>query len=117
MANENDGKIAPQEAQRGGQSAISQGDPLRELNQEGAAAERKAIVQHATTLGLNEEEVAVLCDIDKDGAVRPAKQRLVESLAERGLIETPLQKSSKRFKLTSLAHRLLSERGVGLNEA
>ncbi len=117
MANENDGKIAPQEAQRGGQSAISQDDPLRELNQEGAAAECKPVVQHATTPGLSEDEVAVLCDIDKDGTIRPAKQRLVESLAERGLIETAFQKSSKRFKLTPLAHRLLSERGVGLNEA
>ena len=118
MAIKQDSELTPQQVQRNGQSAISQDAPLRELHQEGgAAAERKPVVQRPSTPELTDEEVAVLCDIEKDGSTRPGKQRVVERLAERGLIDTLFEGSLKRLKLTPYAHRLLSERGVGLNES
>jgi hypothetical protein len=117
MVKKTDRKLTPQEAQRDGQSAISQDAPLRELHQEGAAAERDPVVQRLSTPELTDEEVAVLCDIEKDGMTGPAKQRVVENLAGRGLIDAVFQGTLKRLKLTSHAHQLLSERGVGLNES
>jgi len=113
----NDDKLTPQEVQRDGQSAITQDAPLRELHQDGAAANRKPVVQRPSTPGLTDEEVAVLCDIEKDGATRPSKEPVVESLAGRGLIDIVFQGSSKRLNLTPHAHQLLSKRGVGLNES
>jgi hypothetical protein len=64
-----------------------------------------------------DEEVAALCDIERDGATRPEEERAVEGLAGRGLIDIVFQGSSKRLNLTPHAHRLLSERSVGLNES
>ena len=61
-------------------------------------------------------EVAVLCDIERDGSVGSAKQGVVES-HKRGLIDTIFEGTLKRLKLTPHAHQILSERGVGLNES
>jgi hypothetical protein len=88
MANKSDGEFTPQELQRDGQSAIAQDAPLRELHQEGGAAGRKHTSARPTTPELIDEEVAVLCDIERDGLVGSAKQGVVESLAKRGLIDT-----------------------------
>ena len=117
MANKSDGKFTPQEVQRDGQSAISQDASLRELHQEGGAAGSKPMSARPTTPELIDEEVAVLCDIERDGSVGSAKQGVVESLAKRGLIDTIFEGSLKRLKLTPHAHQILSERGVGLNES
>jgi hypothetical protein len=64
----------PQEAQRDGQGAISQHHPLRDLHQEGEAANDQPIGSTPpTTPELTDEEVAVLCDIERDGSIHPHK--------------------------------------------
>ena len=63
MADENDREPTPQEAQRDGQSAISQGSPLRELHQEGDADSDRPVASRPATPELNDEEVSVLCDM------------------------------------------------------
>jgi hypothetical protein len=65
-----------------------------------STADRKPVVQRLSTPELTDEEVAVLGDIEKDGTTRPVKQRVVESLAGRGLIDTVFQGSLKRLKLS-----------------
>jgi hypothetical protein len=71
MANRHDDELTPQQVQENGQSAISQDAPLRELHLEGVAAESKPAVQVASTPELTDDEVAVLCDIEKDGSPSP----------------------------------------------
>ena len=106
----------PQEAQRNGQSAISQDNPLRVLHQEGDAHGDRSVASRSTTPDLTDEEVSVLCDIERDGSTKSRKQPVVQSLIERGFIvfsEGPLA----RVKLTLPAQQLLSKRGVGLNKS
>jgi hypothetical protein len=106
MASTRDSLLTPQQVQRDGQSAISQDAPLRELHQEGASADDKTAVQRPLTPELADEEVAVLCDIAKDGTTKPAKQQIIECLAGCGLIDTVFEGSLKRLKLTPTAQRL-----------
>ena len=116
MADEHDREPTPQEAQRDGQSAISQDSPLRELHQAGDADSDRPVASRPTTPELTDEEVSVLCDIERDGSTKSRKQPVVQSLIERGFIvasEEPLA----RVKLTALAQQRLSKRGVGLNES
>jgi hypothetical protein len=117
MTQHNDREPNPQEAQRAGQGAISQDNPLRELHQEGEAANDRPIGSTpATTPELTDEEVSVLCDIERDGSTHPHKQPVLQNLREQGFVvfsEEPLAK----VKLTSHAQQLLSKRGVGLNES
>ena len=116
MADEHDGEPTPQEAQRDGQSAISQDSPLRELHQEGDADSDRPVGSRPATPELTDEEVSVLCDIERDGSTKSDKEPVVKSLIERGFIassEEPLA----RVKLTLRAEELLSKRGVGLNES
>ena len=117
MANRHDGDLTPQQVQQNGQSAISQDAPLRELHQEGAGAESKPPVQVASTPELTDDEVAVLCDIEKDGSTKPTKREVVESLIDRRLVEAAFEGSEERLKVTPHAFQLLTKRGVGLNES
>jgi hypothetical protein len=112
-----DSELTPQQVQQNGQGAISQDAPLRELHQEGAAAESKPPVEVASTPELTDDEVAVLCDIEKDGSTRPTKRKVVDNLIDRQLIETTLEGSVGKLKVTRHAFQLLSKRGVGLNES
>ena len=117
MPQHKDREPNPQEAQRDGQGAISQDSPLRELHQEGEPANDRPIASTpATTPELTDEEVSVLCDIERDGFTHPHKQAVLQHLREQNFVvfsEEPLAK----IKLTTHAQRLLSERGVGLNES
>ena len=61
----------PQEAQRNGQSAISQDNPLRVLHQEGDAHGDRSVASRSTTPDLTDEEVSVLC-VSKETA-RPSR--------------------------------------------
>lgn len=106
----------PQEVQRNGQSAISQHSPLAELHQEGGAAANAPIGSAPATPELTDEEISVLCDIERNGAVTSRQSFLIKGLVERGFVfssEEPLAPA----KLTPRAQQLLSERGVGLNES
>jgi hypothetical protein len=69
-----------------------------------------------TTPELTDEEVSVLCDIERDGSTKSPKQPVVRNLVERGLI-VPSEEPLARAKLTALAQQRLSKRGVGLNES
>ena len=117
MANNRDSELTPQQVQQNGQSAISQDAPLRELNQEGAGAESKPPIQVASTPELTDDEVAVLCDIEKDGSTKPTKREVVESLIDRRLVEAAFEGSEERLKVTPHAFQLITKRGVGLNES
>jgi hypothetical protein len=117
MANNQDSELTPQQVQQNGQSAISQDAPLRELHQEGAAAECKPPGEVASPPELTDDDVAVLCDIEKDGSTRPTKREVVESLIDRQLIEPAFEGSVERLKVTPHAFQLLTKRGVGLNES
>ena len=115
MADEHDREPTPQEAQRDGQSAISQDNPLRELHQEGDADSDRPVGSRPATPELTDEEVSVLCDIERDGSTKLRKQPVVQSLIERGFMSPP--RSHSRVKLTALAQQRLSKRGVGLNKS
>ena len=64
MADEQDREPTPQEAQRDGQSAISQDSPLRELHQEVGENSVVTGTLRPTTPELTDEEVSALCDIE-----------------------------------------------------
>ena len=108
---------SPQEAQRNGQSAISQENPSRELNQAGNAESARPPSASPATPELSDEEVSVLCDIESSSVIGSNKSRFIPALIERGLLEAVSHGSREQFKLTSKAHQLLGERGVGLNES
>ena len=101
---------------RNGQSAISQDNPLRELHQEGDAQSDRTIGSALVTPELTDEEVSVLCDVERDGSIKSDKQPVVQNLIERGFIDST-EGPLARIKLTPLAQELLSKRGVGLNES
>ena len=116
MAKESDRDLNPQQAQRNGQSATSQDNPLRELHQEGNAQSDRPIGSALVSPELTDQEVSVLCDVERDGSTKSDKEPVVKSLIKRGFIassEEPLA----RVKLTLRAEELLSKRGVGLNES
>jgi hypothetical protein len=117
LPNNHDSELTPQQAQQNGQSAISQDAPLRELHQDGAAVEPKPPVQVASMPELTDDEVAVLCDIERNGSIRPTKREVVESLIDRQLVKTAFEGSQERLKVTPQAFQLLTKRGVGLNES
>ena len=87
----------PQEAQRDGQSAISQGSPLKELHQEGDANSDRPVGSPLATPELTDEEVSVLCDIERDGSAKPDKRPIFKGLVERGFI---VPKSLRRGHLS-----------------
>ena len=81
MAHDDVREPNPQEAQRDGQSAISQGSPLKELHQEGDANSDRPVGSPLATPELTDEEVSVLCDIERDGSAKPDKQAIGSSRA------------------------------------
>jgi len=108
---------SPRGAQRNGQSAISQEDPLRELNQAGAAESVRPVFCATSARQLTDEEVSVLCDIETAGSTGSKDRRITMGLVERGFIDVISRGTSRQFKLTAKAQQLLAERGVGLNES
>ena len=104
MADEHDGEPTPQEAQRDGQSAISQDSPLRELHQEGDADIDRPVGSRPATPELTDEEVSVLCDIERDGSTKSRKQPVVQSLMS-GALSFPARSHSRE---SSLPHWLNS---------
>jgi hypothetical protein len=117
MTADRDRDTNPQEAQQNGQSAISQEYPLRELRQEGdALSDRPARLPVAPAAELTNEEVAVLCDVGRDGSTKSANQPIVRRLIEQGFIDLSAEPLAQ-LKLTSLAQQCLGRRGVGLNES
>ena len=114
----NDRGTTPHNAQKNGQSAISQDAPLRELRQDGDAdgGTRPARKPTRGTSELTNGEVSALCDIGRDGKVKMADQCLLQSLVARGFV-TLSEEPLADLKLTFLGQQTLSKRGVGLNES
>lgn len=106
----------PQEAQRDGQSAISQDNPLQELHQEGEGNTHYPVVPPVGTSELTDDEISVLCDIERTGSVMSNKEALLAGLAEGGFI-TSSDKPLSQLKITSRAQQLLSKREIGLNKS
>jgi hypothetical protein len=68
---------------------------------------------------LSDHEIALLCDIG-DSFTKPSGEKLVrlEGLIARGFVEpAPANKAPAKYQLTAKATHILTERGVGLNEA
>jgi hypothetical protein len=116
MGREDDREPNPQEAQRNGQSAISQDNPLSELHQEGDARSERPIGPPLVTPELTDEEISVLCDIERGGPTKPDKEPIIHRLAERGFVASSADPLAP-VKLTSRAQQVLSKRGAGLNES
>ena len=89
---------------------------MRELHQAGDADSDRPVASRPTTPELNDEEVSVLCDIERAGSTKSRKQPVVQSVIERGFI-VPSEEPLARVKLTALAQQRLSKRGVGLNKS
>jgi hypothetical protein len=102
----------PQEAQRDGQGAVAQDNPLRELRQDSEASDQLQAASSPATPELTDAEVSVLCDIGTGGPVRKDKQPVIKSLIERGFIVSGAEPSAPN-KLTSRGQQVLSMRGVG----
>jgi hypothetical protein len=69
---------------------------------------------------LNDDEISLLCDVGDTfpATLTAAKQARLESLIARGFIETaPADKAPSKYQLTAKANKILTARGVGLNEA
>ena len=75
------------------------------------------LLEDVTAFRMTDDDVAVLCDIEKDGSTRPTKREVVESLINRQLIEPAFEGPVERLKVTPHAFQLLTKRGVGLNES
>jgi hypothetical protein len=60
-----------------------------------------------------DQQIAVLCDLGQAAQFEPDKLRVVDDLIAQGLAE----RRGELFKLTKRGERLLSERGVGINES
>lgn len=62
---------------------------------------------------LKDEEVAVLCDIAQSIAFADDRQGEIDRLIKEGYVS----KDGDLYELTPKAEKILSDRGVGLNEA
>ncbi len=107
----------PQEAQRDGQSAISQNDPTLELDEGGSRNHEDKVAQAALPSGsLSDQQIAILCDIGGGRQVKEEHQGLVKGLVGAGFLEFASDEPVG-YKLTGKAQHLVAQRGAGLNEA
>jgi hypothetical protein len=68
---------------------------------------------------LSDSDIALLCDVG-DSFPKPTGEKLLrlERLIARGFVEAaPAHKAPAKYQLTAKATEILTERGVGLNEA
>jgi len=69
---------------------------------------------------LTDDDISLLCDIgDSFPATLDAEKRArLERLIARGLVEdAPAERAPAKYQLTAKATKILTARGVGLNEA
>ena len=111
------GEPTPQDAQKDGQSAISQDDPTLELNESGNNDHEGRFPQRSFRSDvLGDQQIAILCDIGDGHWVREKHERALKDLVADGFLEAA-DGEPVRYKLTGKAKHLLTGRGVGLNEA
>jgi hypothetical protein len=105
MAHDHAREPNPQEVQRNGQSAISQDNPATELHQEGDANSDRPAGLPPASPELTDEEISVLCDIERDRSAKSHQQPMIKNLIKRGFVvssEEPLAP----IKLTLRAQQL-----------
>jgi hypothetical protein len=90
------------------QSIVHCGDPLPIGCIAGSA--------HQMAEELTDLEIAVLCDLLEGPHVnlKAHRKAVLDQLIAKGLVE-PVQNDSLRFQLSSKAHHVLAERGVGMS--
>ena len=69
---------------------------------------------------LSDFDIALLCDIGGSSSATPGaeKRARLESLIARGFVEpASADKAPAKYQLTGKALKVLTDRGVGLNEA
>jgi len=69
---------------------------------------------------LSDSDISLLCDISGSFPHTPSAEKLakLQRLIERGFVEhTGADEAHARYQLTAKATKILTERGVGLNEA
>jgi len=110
-------KLTPQDAQKGGQGAISEDDPILELDESGSARHDVKEPQGSPpNSSLSDQHIATLCDVG-DGHVVSAKyKRILDDLVADGFLKSASDEPVG-YKLTGKAQNLLAQRGAGLNEA
>jgi hypothetical protein len=107
----------PQEAQKDGQSAISQNDPTLELDEGGSKNHEDRVPQGSLPSGpLSDQQIAILCDIGGGRQIKEKHQGLVRGLVGAGFLESASNETAG-YKLTGKAQDLVAQRGAGLNEA
>jgi hypothetical protein len=60
-----------------------------------------------------DQQIAVLCDLGQAAQFEPDKLKIVDELIAQGFAE----RHGQLFKLTKRGEKLLTERGVGINES
>ena len=60
-----------------------------------------------------DQQIAVLCDLGQAAQFEPDKLKIVDDLVAQGFAE----RQGPLFKLTKRGEKLLTERGVGINES
>jgi hypothetical protein len=76
--------------------------------------------QSGEEVELSDSEISLLCDVGDTFPVTLSaeKQARLEWLIERGFVErAPADKAPSKYQLTGKANKILTARGVGLNEA
>jgi hypothetical protein len=69
---------------------------------------------------LSDSDISLLCDIGDTFPATPSAEKLARlmRLIERGFVEPAVAaKAPSKYQLTAKATKILSERGVGLDEA
>jgi hypothetical protein len=108
----------PQEVQKDGQGAVSQGNPALELDQSGDADEEAGRKVNLRTPELGDQEVAILCDIGAGQPLKPKDKALLDRLIRKGFVEPAKTGGAPAgYALTAKAQQFLGERGAGLREA
>jgi hypothetical protein len=108
----------PQEVQKDGQGAVSQGNSALELDQSGDAEEETGQKVNLRTPELGDQEVAILCDIGNGQPSKPKDKALLDGLIRKGFVRpAKTGGASADYALTAKAQELLGERGAGLREA
>jgi hypothetical protein len=106
----------PLDAQKDGQTAISQDDPTLELDESGSKHHEVAAVQAGLPSGLlSDQQIAILCDVADGHRVKEKYEFVLNRLLADGFLES-VRDEPAGYKLTGKAQQLLAERGTGLNE-
>ena len=112
-------KVTPQDAQKGGQGALSKDHPEILLKEDGQQTGSAPIQTHEVSDGLTSDQIQLLCEIEQRDLSKLTgdKKRDLEHLCSEGYVAPRDDLPGSRFSLTAKGSNFLGQRGVGLNEA